>query len=284
MPKERAGGSTPASPNDARAKRRKRSDMRIRKYLIGTITCLVGVFAFSSVASAAIIALDATVNVTPAKQHKKKRGPATVFFASDGTHMGALPCPPGTGNTDACFAYPPSTAAVLTFPRDFKFTPGNLPDCNLSALSGKTTAGARAACPRSIVGTGTNVNTTTDGRTLNGVITAFNGAPSGGNPSLYLHVDIQGVTTKPILNGVIRGNVLSVLIPPVPGTVIDYFDTRLSRTVVGKKRNKKTGKVQKTFYFSARCSKKKWSTTETVTYQNGQQLSDTVSGRCKQKK
>jgi hypothetical protein len=252
--------------------------MRIRKYLIGTITCLVGVFAFSSVASAAVTALNTTINLRPAKQDNKVRGPASVFFASDDTHAGFLPCPPGTATTNQCRAYPPSTQAVLTFTRDIKFTPGNLPDCNLSAIAGKTTAGARAACSRSIVGAGSNRNLTTSGQTLNGVITAFNGAPSGGNPSLYLHVDIAGVTTKPILNGVIRGNVLTVQIPPVPGAVIEHFDTTLVRKVVGRKKGKRI------FYFSARCSKRNWSLTETVTYQNGQQLSDTVGDRCAQKK
>jgi hypothetical protein len=128
------------------------------------------------------------------------------------------------------------------------------------------------------VGTGRNVNKTTSGQTLNGVITAFNGAPSGGNPSIYLHVDIAGVTTKPILNGVIRGSVLTVQIPPVPGAVIEHFDTTIGKKVVGRKKGKRI------FYFSARCSKKKWFLTETVTYQNGQQLSDRVTNRCKQRR
>ena len=251
--------------------------MRIRKYLIGTITCLVGVFAFSSVASAAVTAVNTTANITPAKQDKKVRGAAAVFFRSADTHAGFLPCPPGTGNTVDCAAYPPSVQTVITFTRDIKFTPGNLPDCNLAALSGKTTAGARAACPGSIVGTGRNVNTTTTGQTLNGVITAFNGAPSGGNPSIYLHVDIAGVTTKPILNGVIRGNVLTVQVPPVPGTVIESFDTTIGKKVVGRKKGKRV------YYFSARCSRKRWNVAETVIYQNGQQLSDTETSRCKQK-
>jgi hypothetical protein len=254
--------------------------MRFRKYLIGTITCLVGVFAFSSVASAAVTALDVGLNISPKKQNKKVRGPASVFFESNDTHAGFLPCPPGTGTTVDCFAFPPSTQAVLQFTNDVKFTPGNLPDCNLTAIAGKTTAGARAACAGSIVGAGSNRNITTTGQTLNGVITAFNGAPSGGNPSLYLHVDIAGVTTKPILNGVIRGSTLTVQIPPVPGAVIEHFDTLIGKRVVGK--NKKTGK--KTHYFSARCSKRSWFVNETVTYQNGQQLSATERGSCQQKK
>ena len=254
--------------------------MRIRKYLIVMITCLVGVFAFSSVASAAVTGLDVGLNISPKKQQKKVRGPSSVFFESNDTHAGLLPCPPGNANTVNCRAYPPSVQAVLQFTNDVKFTPGNLPDCNLSAIAGKTTAGARAACGQSIVGVGANRNLTTSGQVLNGVITAFNGAPSGGNPSLYLHVDIAGVTTKPILNGVIRGSTLTVQIPPVPGAVIEHFDTAIPKRVVGT--NKKTGK--KSYYFSARCSKKSWFVTETVTYQNGQQLSSTERGGCKQKK
>jgi hypothetical protein len=251
--------------------------MRIRKYLIGTIACLVGVFAFSSVASAAVTALDVGLNISPKKQDNKVRGPSSVFFESNDTHAGLIPCPPGTANTVQCGAYPPSTQAVLQFTRDVKFTPGNLPDCNLSAIAGQNTAGARAACPRSIVGVGRNVNKTTTGQILNGVITAFNGAPSGGNPSLYLHVDIAGVTTKPILNGVIRGSVLTVQIPPVPGAVIEHFDTAIGKKVVGRKKGKRV------YYFSAKCSKRKWFVTETVTYQNGQQLSSTESTTCKRK-
>jgi hypothetical protein len=255
----------------------KRSGMRIRKYLIGTIACLVGVFAFSSVASAAVTQLTTGLNITPKKQDNKVRGPAGVFFSSEDAHAGFVPCPPGTANTVDCRAYPPSVQAVLQFSRDVKFTPGNLPDCNLSAIAGKTTAGARAACSRSIVGAGSNQNLTTTGQILNGVITAFNGAPSGGNPSIYLHVDIAGVTTKPILNGVIRGSLLTVQIPPVPGAVIENFDTSLVRKVTGRKKGKRT------FYFSAKCSKGKWFVNETVTYQNGQTLSDSETNRCKRK-
>ena len=47
------------------------------------------------------------------------------------------------------------------------------------------------------------------------MITSFNGAPTGGFPSLYLHVEFPGVTTKPILNGIIQGNRITVQVPPV---------------------------------------------------------------------
>jgi hypothetical protein len=253
----------------------------MRKYLIGMIAALVGALALSSVASADVTGVNIISNVTPAKQNKKVRGPANIFFQSSDTHAGNLPCPLGTANSPSCYAFPPSIQSSITFPKDLKFNAGNIPDCQLSRIVGQSTASARAACAGSIVGGGGNVQTFSDGRRLNGTITAFNGAPSGGNPSLYLHVEFPGVATKPILNGVFRGNNLTVQIPPVQGSVIDVFNTALNgKRVVGK--NKKTGK--KTTYASIRCSTGKWATTETVTYQNGKQLTASTSAKCKQKK
>jgi hypothetical protein len=257
----------------------------MRKYLIGVLAAMVSALAFSSVASAEVTALRIEANAAPSKQDKKVRGPLTVYFESNDTHAGTLPCPLGTANSTACYAFPPSTQAKVTFPTDFRFDPGNLPDCNLASLVGKSTAAARATCPRSIVGSGGNTQQFSDGRRLNGVITAFNGAPSGGSPSLYLHIEFPGVETKPILNGVISGNVLNVQIPPVQGSVIEQFFTTINgKIVTKKKKNKATGKVKKTFYLSAKCSKRNWTTSEAVTYQGGKTLSDDIPLTCTQKK
>jgi hypothetical protein len=261
--------------------------MRPRKYLIGMIAGLVGVLALSSLASAEVTSLSIGSQWTPTKQDKKKRGPAKTFFESNEAHAGDFLGQPGClgGDDPACYAYPPAVQSLITFPKDVGFDPGNLPDCSLGSLIGKSTAAAEAACPRSIVGGGTNVNKTLDGRTLNGVVTAFNGAPSAGNPSLYLHVDVAGVLTNPILNGVVSGNTLRVQIPPVSGSVGEHFDTTLNPVVTRRKKNKKTGEVKKTFYISIRCSKSRtWTTTETVTYQNDKTLTDSVSQKCNQKK
>ena len=255
----------------------------MRKYLIGVIAGMAGALAVSGVASAAVTAVRTGFSLTPAKQDKKVRGPVSVFFESNDAHAGAFLGQPGCliGNEGVgCFAYPPSVRTVLAFTSDLKFDPGKLADCNLSSLVGQSTAGARAACPKSIIGSGTNVQAFSDGSTRSGVITAFNGVPSGGNPSQYLHVDIPGVSTKPILSTVIRGNTIDAAIPPVPGTAIEHFDTSIGKLVVGK--NKKTGK--KTYYASEKCSKKSWTTTSENTYQNGQRLTDSTTQTCKQKK
>jgi hypothetical protein len=261
----------------------------MRKYLIGVIAGLVSALAFSSVASADITGLIATVNVTPSKQDKKVRGPVNVFFESDGIHTGVLQGDPQcvTANL-ACRFFPPSTRTLLTFPTDFKFDPGNLPDCPLASLQGKTTASARAACPKSVVGTGTNIQGFLDGRLVTGTITAFNGVPSGGFPSLYLHVDLPGVASKPILQASIQGNKLDVVIPPVPGSAIDDFTTTLNGKLVTGKKKLGNGKVKKKYYFSAKCSTGTWTTTETVTYSisptSSKTLTDQFIGKCTKKK
>jgi hypothetical protein len=258
------------------------------KYAMGIIAGLVGALALSSVASAEVTSLSIGSQWTPAKQDKKNRGPAKVFIESNEAHAGAFKGQPGceVGNEGlGCFAFPPTVQSLITFPKDVAVEPGNLPECSRASLQGKSTAAAMAACPRSIVGGGNSVGKSLDGGTLTGVITAFNGVPSGGNPSLYLHLDIAGVATKPILNGVVRGNTLLLQIPPVPGMVSEHFDTTLNPIVTGKKKNKKTGKVKKTFLISIRCSKSRtWTTTETITYETGKTLTDSASQKCKQKK
>jgi hypothetical protein len=259
----------------------------MRKYVIGMIAGLLGAVTLLSVASADVTSLSIGSRWTPAKQDKKRHGPATVFIETNEVHMGALLGQPGctTGSEVTCLASPPSIQSLITFPKDVAIDPGNLPECSLASLLGKSTAAARATCPRSIVGEGTSVGKSLDGRTLNGVITAFKGVPSGGNPSLYLHLDIAGVSTKPILNGVVRGHTLTLRIPPVQGMVSEHFDTTLNPVVTRKKKNKKTGRVEKTFLISIRCSKsRRWTTTETITYENGKTLTDSVSQKCKQKK
>lgn len=254
--------------------------MRIRKYVIGIVAGLAAAVVLSSVASAAVTGLSIEYSVTPSKGDKKVRNGVSTTFVSDDVHDGFLPCPLGTADTAGCRAYPPSRKSVVTFSENLQFNPGNLPDCSLGQLVGKTSAQALSSCPRSHVGEGTNTQLFSDGRTLDGLITIFNGAPTGGNPTIYLHVDVPGVETKPILNGTIRGNVVTTDVPPIPGSVIERFAITFDKTVTAQKKNRKTGKVKKTFYQMGNCSQRNFITREDVTYADGTTLSATVPGRC----
>ena len=224
----------------------------MRRYVIGMIAGLVGAVALSSIASADVTSLSIGAHWTPAKQDKKRHGPAKVFIETNEAHAGAFLGQPGctAGNELSSFATPPSVQEPDHLPEGGRNRSGQPSACSPRRSRRSPRLPPGAACPRSIVGEGTSVGKTLDGRALNGVITAFKGVPSGGNPSLYLHLDIAGVATKPILNGAVRGHTLTLQIPPVQGMVSEHFDTTLNPVVTRKKRNKAMGKVEKTFLIS----------------------------------
>ena len=244
--------------------------MRKRNLLIAVTVGLVSVVAAAGIASAAVTGQTYSSVAQKTKQNKKTRGPVGSFATDVRTTFN------GFG--------PRATQTVLTFDRDYKFDPGKLPQCNTASLVGKDAAGARAACPKSVVGQGSAVLTTALGSNLNAVVTAFNGVRSGGNPTILLHTDVQGSTTKPILTGTLTGRVLTVSVPLTPGVEISDFQTTINQLVTKKKRNKKTGKLVKTFYVSAKCSHGTWNHSETTTYENGTSTTAAFSQKCKKKK
>jgi hypothetical protein len=167
------------------------------------------------------------------------------------------------------------TQTVLTFSKDIKFTPGNIPQCNLGAIRSVPQSQSDATCGASKVGTG---SATINGGALTGVVAAYNGTPSGGSPTIGLHTDVFVGGTysfSTTLTGVLNtsANTLTVAIPPT-GTAITHFETTITK--------KKSGK--KSFYVMARCKKKKWVNTETTTYNDGSSNSASSTQKCKQKK
>ena len=247
--------------------------MRKRKLMIGAAVGLVGVLAAYGISSAAVSTETYSAVAAKTKQNKKTRGPIGSFnVIVDRTYSGTGPA----GVT------PPPTQNVLVFDRDFKFDPGKLPQCSTASLVGKDAAGARAACPKSVVGQGAATLKRADGGTIPATVTAFNGVKSGGNPTILLHVDPTGVPTKPILTGTLSGRTLTVQVPVVPGTALVHFQTSINQVVTKKK--KVHGKVQKTFYISAKCSHGSWGSTNTTTFQDGSTKSESFSQKCKKKK
>ncbi len=255
------------------------------KYLTGVALGLVGALALSGVASAAVTGVTWTANVTPTKQDKKKRGGVAITIGTAEAHEGLTFPPGGPGCmppavvTSACKYFPPSHTSVINFDPDFRLTPGTIPRCDLASLTGKDATGARAACPRSIVGQGTSeIHTVTETNPLFGTITAFNSLSSGGDPMVLLHMDIDRSTTSPILTGVVSGNVLTVQGPVTPGAVLTNLTISINRRVSMRK-------GRKTFFFvSARCSKRRWQSSATVFYTDGTQHTGSTTQTCKQKK
>lgn len=248
--------------------------MRKRKFLIGALLSVVGALVVSGTASAAVTGQGYTVTTLPGKQQKKVFGPVKSFKnVVDTNYSGGFT--------------PFGTQTVLSFSKDVKFTPGNIPQCNLSAISTVPQSSSDAQCAASKVGTGSAI---INGGALTGVVAAYNGIPSGGSPTIGLHTDIFvggtysfSTTLTGILNT--HANTLTVSIPPT-GTAITHFETTITKKKSGKKKIKVHGKRKKVpvYYVMARCKKKKWVNSETTTFNNGASTGAKTVQKCKQKK
>jgi hypothetical protein len=235
--------------------------MRKRKYLVGALLGVIGTVVVASIASAAVTGQTYSVTTSPTKVGKKTFTAVKKFTnVVDTAYSGGF--------------QPNATQTVLTFSKDIKFTPGNLPQCNLTAIATVPQATADAQCAGAKVGTG---GAQIQPGNLRGVVAAYNGTKQGGSPTIGLHTDIflpsgnySGLSTT--LVGVLntKSNTLTVSIPPT-GTSITHFDTTITK--------RKTGKSS--FYIMARCRKGKWLNSETTTFTNGQTTSASTKQKCK---
>ena len=164
---------------------------------------------------------------------------------------------------------------MLSFSKDIKFTPGNIPPCNLSLISTVPQSQSDATCGASKVGSG---SATINGGILTGKVAAYNGPTISGSPTIGLHTDVStssgAYSFSTTLTGILSlsSNTLTVSIPPT-GTSITHFETTITK--------KKSGK--KTYYVMARCKKKKWTNSETTTFSDGSSTTASSTQKCKQK-
>jgi hypothetical protein len=122
-------------------------------------------------------------------------------------------------------AIKPVSKAQVSFDNDIVFTTKGIATCPKSKLDATTTAAARAACPKAIVGQGqAKVGVAGDpspGAEVAAVITAFNGPKQGGKDVIYLHTRVDAIANTTILTGVLTkvggdfGNRLDVTVPPL---------------------------------------------------------------------
>jgi len=271
--------------------------MRKRNYVTGLVAALAISVAVPAMAHAAIVSTDITAIANGTKQQKKVRGAVGLDFTTNTVHT-----------------YPgvlqPTAFATVDFPKDWAFNAGKLPTCNPVALLNTTTDQAKGICGgKRILGggdattcnaTGTCGNPVKGGTPgFGGIVTAFNAVRSGGSLGILLHTRLSAGATL-VLNGQlvnsplggIYGKRLNVETPDSTSTgqELTQFHTNLPKTVSKKKKkiDKATGKkkVIKTFYISARCSKKKkWDFLATFAHRNGGPTTQgTTQVACKQKK
>ena len=270
-----------------------------RKLLLAAVAAAAAAVGLAAIAQAAITAQTITATTTTAKQDKKRHGAGDITVIID------------------TFESPPTPVAqtaertYVDFDKDFKISPGKLGTCTQAQLTNTTTAQAKANCASALVGTGSARSCSASGGcgalAFDLEVTAFNGAPEGKNPVLYLHAKgIGAIAALPplILRGVYidsplpgYGKRLVVDVPDTSstGTHLTQFITHVGvlKNGVKKKvkgpRNPKTGKrkVKRVpqYYAMARCSDGDWTVrSETRFRAGGGTLSDTYTSGCKQRK
>lgn len=154
--------------------------MRIRRrYAIPALTA-AALMAFAGLAWANNVSSE-NFTFTPSKVSKTTftNGKIFVHTHTNYTHPG--------DKANGGFA----KTVTLLFDSDFRFTPGTLPKCAGAFASSTTLKQAYAACgpnggatKNALVGTGTA--STAPASNFPGCVAAFNGQPSGGNPTIIL--------------------------------------------------------------------------------------------------
>jgi len=162
---------------------------------------------------------------------------------------------------------PAADVVAIDFPAEGRISAKGIATCTEEQLEGKSSADAKAACPHAILGAGSASANLAPGLDVSGPVDAFNGPPSGGNPTILLHSNAAAPIT---LTGVIMdspagaqyGKRLTVPVavpegPVPPGIAITDFETSVSKLTKKKSRASEVAKKKKrkkTSYVSARCT------------------------------
>ena len=244
--------------------------MRKRKYLIGVTLGLAASVAMSGIAQGAVTSQKLTVTVGASKQDRKIRGPADLNVTVDTTEAPPTPAAQTAATT------------IVTFDGDFDLgNTAKFGQCDPAALANTTTDQAKTLCAGKEVGSG---NSTVCSAALGcglvslpGTVTAFNGVPSGGNPTIILHNRIgPPANATTVLTGVLNGTTLNVTVPDTAATGLHltHFFTGIpilktgvaSAAASAAKKKKKKAPV---YYITAKCSDRTWDFSETTLFRAG---------------
>jgi hypothetical protein len=213
-------------------------------------------------------------SVTPKALYKKTAQPATLNVEVK------------TGTTAASGVPSPAVHDVIDFDKNLSLQTKGLPTCTAAKLQNTSTEAAERACGSAKIGSGTSITLLPTGSnvfTEPTVVTAFNGAPQGGKPVVFLHAyGTSPVQTTLVLTGVVTnynkegyGPRLDVTIPPIGGGVgaITDFKVKINKTW--------TYKGQKMSFVNAKCpASKKLKYRGAYTYSDGTTINATTTQAC----
>ncbi len=182
----------------------------------------------------------------------------------------------------------PAVGAIIDFNEGTRLYTKGLATCSAAKLQSQSTESANQLCGKAMIGGGTAFAFLTGGERVYDVeqtVTAFNGEPKGGRPTVLLHsYGTTPIQTTVVLEGTVRnynkegfGPRLDLRIPLIAGGkgVLKEFNVKIDK----KWRFKG---VQRSF-ISAKCpNSKKLRARGTFTYQDGESLTALSKQSCKQ--
>jgi len=216
--------------------------------------------------------------ITPKKLSKTKLTPATLQVT---TVTGSTTDPNGVPS--------PAIHATIDFDKNATLFTKGLPTCNPASVINQSTEAAEQACGKAKIGSGHAVALLRAGKVYEvpQVVTAFNGTPKEGKPTVILHtygttplqasVVLVGTVSKVNKEG--YGPRLDLEVPLIAGGTgsLTEFEVKISK--------KWRYKGQQRSFISAKCpNSKKLKARGTFTYRDGQSLTALSTQTCKQAK
>jgi|SRR5215213_4537025 len=258
--------------------------MRKRILIAGAaIAALAAIVASVAVAGAPVTGADGNsqsidVKIGPKKLSKTKLTPASLEVTTKVTTSNPTGVPS------------PATRVVVDFDKNAKLFTKGLPTCNASQLQNTSTEIAKQNCGRAIIGSGHASAVLPVGSKLYSVaqeVTAFNGVPKGGKPTVLLHsYGTTPIQTTLVLNGVVSnynkegyGPRLDVEVPLIAGGAgaLLEFNVKIDK--------KFTYKGEKKSFVNAKCpNNKKLKARGAFTFLDGETITAYSTQSCQQKK
>jgi hypothetical protein len=256
--------------------------MRRSPILIAAIAALAAVVAATAAwAGPTVTAPDGNtqsidVQVRPKKLSKKSLTPGTLEVTTL-----------TTSTTDPNGVPSPAIHAVVDFDKNLRLYTKGLPTCDAGKLQNQSTENAERACRNAKIGTGHALAYLKAGKVYEvpQTVTAFNGIPKGGKPTILLHT--YGTTplqVSLVLEGTVSnynkegyGPRLDLNIPLIAGGTgaLKEFNVKIDK--------KWRYKGVKRSFISGKCpNSKSLKGRGTFTYQDGESLTALSKQSCKQ--
>jgi hypothetical protein len=258
--------------------------MRRRPFLTAASVVLAAAFvATAAWAGPTVSAPDGNTQsidsqIRPKKLSKTKFTPATLEVTTL-----------TTSTTDPSGVPVPAVHATIDFDRNAKLYTKGLPTCESGKLQNQSTEAAEQACGNAKIGTGHALAYLKSGRVYEvpQTVTAFNGVPKGGKPTILLHT--YGTTplqVSLVLEGTVSnynkegyGPRLDLDIPLIAGGTgaLKEFNVKIDK--------KWRYKGEQRTFISAKCpNSKKLKSRGTFTYRDNEALTAVSKQSCKQSK